>query len=312
VSFVDARAIATTLLGNSIAANMFMLGFAYQQGAVPLSGSAIERAIELNGEAVKMNIAAFRWGRRAAHDRASVEGIVAAASAPSPDRVLSQSLDETITRRVEFLTGYQNAALGERYRKLVETVRSAETRAVANATALTEAVARYYFKLLAYKDEYEVARLYTSGAFQKQVEAAFEGANLRYTFHLAPPILGRKDPNTGLPRKTSFGPWMMRAFGMLAKLKGLRGTAFDPFGYTAERKTERKLISDYETLLAEIVAKLDARNHASAVALAAIPEKIRGYGHVKARHLTAAKREEADLLATFRSPGPETALRAAE
>ncbi|MFI5013136.1 MAG: indolepyruvate ferredoxin oxidoreductase family protein [Hyphomicrobiales bacterium] len=313
VSFIDASKIATTLLGNSIAANMFMLGFAYQKGAVPLSGEALERAIALNGEAVAMNVAAFRWGRRAAHDRASVEAFVTAATTPTPDRKLSQSLDETIARRVEFLTDYQNAAYGERYRALVETVRATETRAVANATGLTEAVARYYFKLLAYKDEYEVARLYTSGAFRKQVEATFEGEPLRYVFHLAPPILGRKDKTTGLPKKTSFGPWMMRAFGLLAKLKGLRGTAFDLFGHSAERKTERRLIAEYEALIGEIVMKLDARNHALAVALAAIPEKIRGFGYVKARHLEAAKREEADLLLKFRSPEPESALpRAAE
>ena len=311
VSFIDAGGIATTLLGNSIAANMFMLGFAYQQGSVPLTGAAIERAIELNGEAVKMNIAAFRWGRRAAHERDSVEAIVAAASAPPEDRRLSQSLDEMVARRAAFLTDYQDAALGERYRRLVETVRAAETRAIANASALSEAVARYYFKLLAYKDEYEVARLYSSDAFRKQVEAAFDGDNLRYTFHLAPPILGRKDPNTGLPRKTSFGPWMMKGFGLLAKLKGLRGTPFDIFGYTAERKTERKLITDYEALIAEVLTKLNSRNHDAAVALASIPEKIRGYGHVKARHLTAAKREEADLLAKIRSP-EAMALRAAE
>jgi indolepyruvate ferredoxin oxidoreductase len=313
VSFVDASAVATTLLGNSIAANMFMLGFAYQKGAVPLSAEALERAIELNGEAVRMNIGAFRWGRRTAHDQAAVENVVASAKAPNADRTLSLTLDETIARRVAFLVAYQNAAYGERYRALVEKVRKAETAAVANATALTEAVARYYFKLLAYKDEYEVARLYTSGAFQKQVEATFEGEKLRYTFHLAPPILGRKDKTSGLPKKTSFGPWMMKAFAVLAKLKGLRGTALDIFGYSADRKTERKLIADYEALTAEIVARLDPRNHALAVALAAIPEKIRGYGHVKARHLDAAKREEKDLLAKFRSPKPESAMpRAAE
>ena len=313
VSFVDASTIATTLLGNSIAANMFMLGFAYQKGAVPLSAEALEHAIELNGEAVKMNVAAFRWGRRTAHDPSSVEGIVAAATKPTEDRKLSQSLDEVIGRRVEFLTDYQNAAYGRRYRELVEKVRTVEARALPGATALAEAVARYYFKLLAYKDEYEVARLFTSGAFQKQVEASFEGEKLRYSFHLAPPILGRKDKTTGLPKKTSFGPWMMQGFALLAKLKGLRGTPFDPFGYSTERKVERKLILDYELLLHEIVDKLGERNHALAVALASIPEKIRGYGHVKARHLEAAKREEADLLAKFRSPEPESALpRAAE
>jgi indolepyruvate ferredoxin oxidoreductase len=280
---------------------------------VPLSAEALEHAIELNGEAVKMNVAAFRWGRRTAHDPAAVESFVTAATRTTQDRKLSHSLDERIERRVEFLAGYQNTAYAQRYRDLVSKVREAETRTVPGETGLAEAVTRYYFKLLAYKDEYEVARLFTSGAFQKQVEAAFEGEKLRYTFHLAPPILGRKDNSTGLPKKTSFGPWMMRAFGYLARLKGLRGTAFDPFGYSVERKTERRLIGDYETLLTEIVAKLGARNHALAIALAAIPEKIRGFGHVKARHLEAAKKEEADLLAKFRSPNPETAMpRAAE
>jgi indolepyruvate ferredoxin oxidoreductase len=313
VSFVDASTIATTLLGNSIAANMFMLGFAYQKGAVPLSAEALEHAIELNGEAVKMNVAAFRWGRRTAHEPSSVEGFVSAATTATQDRKLSRSLDEMIERRVAFLTDYQNAAYARRYRDLIATMRALEAEKLPGETALAEAVARYYFKLLAYKDEYEVARLFTSGAFQKQVETSFEGEKLRYTFHLAPPILGRKDKTTGLPRKTSFGPWMMQGFAVLAKLKFLRGTRFDPFGYSAERKTERKLIVDYEHLLEEISARLNEHNHALAVALASIPEKIRGYGHVKTRHLEAAKREEADLLGKFRSPEPETALpRAAE
>ena len=242
-----------------------------------------------------------------------VEGFVAAATKPTQDRKLSHSLDEMIERRVEFLTDYQNAAYARRYRELVEKMRAVEAQKLPGETALTEAVARYYFKLLAYKDEYEVARLFTSGAFQKQVEASFEGDKLRYTFHLAPPILGRKDKTTGLPKKTSFGPWMMQGFALLAKLKALRGTPFDPFGYSTERKTERRLIADYERLFEEIAAKLNQRNHALAVALAAIPEKIRGYGHVKARHLEAAKREEADLLTKFRSPEPESAMpRAAE
>jgi indolepyruvate ferredoxin oxidoreductase len=163
---------------------------------------------------------------------------------------------------------------------------------------------------MAYKDEYEVARLYTNGHFARQVEAAFEGDNLRYEFHLAPPLLARKDPATGVPRKMSFGPWMMKAFGVLAKLRGLRGTPLDVFGYTHERKTERRLIRDYEALLAEIVANLNPQNHATAVGLAAIPEKIRGFGHVKARHLEAAKREEAELLARFRRPAAPLAVAA--
>src|ERR671913_1314545 len=253
VAFVDATAIATGLLGNAIAANMFMLGFAYQHGHVPLSREAIRHAIELNGEAVKMNLEAFEWGRRAAAEPARIAELVAPAKEPTASRHLSETLDEVIERRVAFLTDYQNAAYAERYRGLVERVRAAEARTVANATALTEAVARSLFALMAYKDEYEVGRLYTNGHFAKQVAAAFEGENLRYEFHLAPPLLARKDKATGHPRKMSFGPWMLKAFGVLAKLKGLRGTPFDLFGYTHERRTERRLVGDYETLLGEIV-----------------------------------------------------------
>jgi indolepyruvate ferredoxin oxidoreductase len=204
-------------------------------------------------------------------------------------------------RRVAFLTEYQNAAYAARYRGWVERVAKAEEAVLPGARALTDAVARYLFKLMAYKDEYEVGRLYSSGDFRRQVAATFEGEKLRYEFHLAPPIFGRKNPD-GTPKKTSFGPWMMGAFGLLAKLKGLRGTAFDIFGYTDERRTERRLIADYEAMLEEITAKLKIENHATAVALAQIPEKIRGFGHVKERHLHAAKAEEAALLARFRSP----------
>jgi indolepyruvate ferredoxin oxidoreductase len=172
-------------------------------------------------------------------------------------------------------------------------------------------VARYLFKLMAYKDEYEVARLYTDGAFLKQVGNELGGDNLRFEFHLAPPLLARRDKVTGLPRKMSFGPWMMGAFRLLAKLKGLRGTPFDIFGYSAERRTERKLVTDYEAMLDEIMGKLTPDNHPLAVGLAAIPEKIRGFGHVKLRHLEAAKADEAALLEQFRSGKPPL-LKAAE
>jgi indolepyruvate ferredoxin oxidoreductase len=301
VDFVDATAIAVAVLGNAIAANMFMLGYAYQTGRVPLTGAAIRRAIELNGEAVKMNLDAFEWGRRAAAEPERIGALMGQLKAPTPSRQLSQTLDEVIARRVAFLTDYQNVAYAERYRALVERVRDAETRAVANATALTEAVARSLFALMAYKDEYEVGRLYTNGHFAKQVEATFEGENLRYEFHLAPPLLARKDKTTGLPRKMSFGPWILTAFRLLARLKGMRGTPFDIFGYTHERRTERQLIRDYEALIEEILSKLSPANHAVAVGLADIPKKIRGFGHIKARNLEVAKKEEADLLARFRS-----------
>ena len=172
-------------------------------------------------------------------------------------------------------------------------------------------VARYLFKLMAYKDEYEVARLYAGDDFARQVRATFAGENLRFEFHLAPPLIARVDGRTGAPEKMSFGPWMMTVFRLLAKLKGLRGTAFDPFGYTQERRTERALIADYEALLAEIVERLTPENHHLAVGLAAIPEKIRGFGHIKARSLQAAKADEAVLLAQFRSGAPAL-LKAAE
>ena len=310
VAFTDATAIATALLGNAIAANMFMLGYAYQTGHVPLTAAAIEKAIELNGEAVKMNLAAFAWGRRAAAEPELIARLMSELKAPTESRKLSETLDEVIARRVAFLTGYQDASYAERYRGTIERIRAAEAKAVPNSTALADAVARSLFKLMAYKDEYEVGRLYTNGHFAKQLDSTFEGENLRLEFHLAPPLFARKDPATGVPRKMSFGPWMLKAFGVLARMKGLRGTAFDIFGYTQERRTERRLIGDFEAVLDEIVANLSPANHAIAVGLANIPQKIRGFGHIKDRNLKAAKAEEAELLARFRATEPPMAVAA--
>ncbi len=311
--FLDATAAAVAFLGNAIAANMLMLGHAWQLGAVPLSRESLRRAIALNGEAVAMNLEAFELGRRAAHDPAALDALLAQAKAPTAARHLSQSLDEIISRRVAYLTAYQNAAYAARYRHLVARVQTKESGIMPGRSALSEAVARNLFKLMAYKDEYEVARLYSDGAFRRQLAATFEaesksGKPLRFEFHLAPPLLARRDPITGVPRKLSFGPWMMTAFTLLAKLKGLRGTAFDPFGHTRERRTERRLIADYEDLLNELLTRLKPENHALCVALAAIPEKIRGFGHVKERHLEAAKAEEAMLLARLRDGGSAAAL----
>jgi indolepyruvate ferredoxin oxidoreductase len=300
--FLDASAIAEALFGNSVGSNIFLVGVAFQMGSVPLSADAIERAIVLNGEAVEMNLAAFRWGRRAANDPSSVTGLAAPASTSGSQR-LSETLDEMIARRVEFLADYQDAAYAARYRALVDKVRAAEAARVPGSTKLSEAVARYAFKLMAYKDEYEVARLYADGRFAAEVADRFEG-KVRLSFHLAPTFLARRDKATGEPRKISFGPWLMTAFRLLARMKGLRGTPFDPFGWTAERRTERALVEDYFALMAEIVDHLSPDTHALAVGLAAIPEKIRGYGPVKARHLAAAKAEEAALLAQMRSAAP--------
>jgi indolepyruvate ferredoxin oxidoreductase len=309
--FVDASRLATALLGQSLGANMFMLGYAWQIGALPLSAESIERAIGLNGEAVDMNHAAFRWGRRAAVDLAAVEALAKPAT-QDPARALSTSLDDMIGRRAEFLTAYQDAAYAARYRRRVEAVRDAENARAPGKSGLAEAVARYLFKLMAYKDEYEVARLYADPAFLRQVRNEVDGDNLRLTFHLAPPLLARRNKTTGEPVKMSFGPWMLSVFGVLAKLKFLRGTALDPFGYTAERRTERQLVRDYETLLDELTAKLSPENYDIAVGLAAIPEKIRGFGHVKQRHLAAAKSDEAALMEQFRAGGGVSMLKAAE
>ncbi|RFB79200.1 indolepyruvate ferredoxin oxidoreductase family protein [Methylovirgula sp. 4M-Z18] len=298
--FVNATAIATSLLGNSIAANMFMLGLAYQLGYVPLSAAAIEQAIHLNGEAVNMNVSAFRWGRRMAIDPAAIETLVAPLRKADPMLQLSQTLDDIVARRAQFLAAYQSARYARRYQATVQKIREAEARAVPGKTNLSEAVARYLFKLMAIKDEYEVARLYTDGSFMRQVQATFEG-DLRFEFHLAPPILGRRDAN-GQPVKTAFGPWMMKAFKVLASLKGLRGTLLDIFGYMPERKHERALLADYKKLLNEIARALTPGNHAAAVALAALPEKIRGYGYVKERNIKTAKAEEESLLQQFRAP----------
>jgi indolepyruvate ferredoxin oxidoreductase len=310
--FVDATRLATTLFGSSLAANVFLVGYAYQLGALPLSADSIEQAIALNGEAVAMNTLAFQWGRRAVVEREAVEALAKPAPELRDDnRRVSQSFEEMVQRRVEFLTAYQNAAYAERYRALVGKATAAESSRAPGKCGLAEAAARYLFKLMATKDEYEVARLYTDGNFRKQVAAELGGESLRFEFHLAPPLLAKADPATGEPRKMSFGPWMMSAFALLAKLKFLRGTAFDIFGYSEERRTERKLVEDYIAMLDEVLGKLTSDNHALAVGLAAIPEKIRGFGPVKTRHLVTAKADEAALLEQFRAGKPPL-LKAAE
>jgi indolepyruvate ferredoxin oxidoreductase len=309
--FLDASRIASAVTGGTIAANMVMLGYAYQLGTLPLSAEAIETAIKLNGEAAEMNITAFRFGRCAAAEPAAVEKLAAPSAAATDARTLSQSFDEMVARRVAYLTAYQNVAYAKRYRDRVEAAKAAEAAKAPGKCGFAEAVARNLFKLMAYKDEYEVARLYGDGAFLRQVAQEFDGERLRFSFQLAPPLLARPDPRTGVPRKMTFGPWMLRAFRLLMRFKFLRGTILDPFGYSAERRLERKLIADYEATLKELLAGLDADNHHLAVGIAVIPEKIRGYGHVKRRHLEAAKADEATLLDQFRSPHPHH-LKAAE
>jgi indolepyruvate ferredoxin oxidoreductase len=305
VDFVAATDLATGLMGDAIASNMFLLGYAYQRGWLPLSGAALERAIELNGVAVEFNKHSFLWGRRAAVDLERVERIARPAEVIALGEHFSRTLDELIERRVQFLTGYQDARYAARYRAFVERVRQRE-RETTGSTKLTEAVARYYAKLLAYKDEYEVARLHADGTLKQKIAGMFEG-DYKLVFHLAPPLLARTDPVTGEPRKMRFGAWVLPLFRILKAMKRLRGTAFDPFGYSTERRTERALIAQYEATLERVLEKLAPANHALAVEIAAIPEDIRGFGHVKQRHLAMAKKKEADLLARFATAGEQRA-----
>ena len=303
----NASDIATALLGDSIATNMFMLGYAYQKGLIPVSEEAIMRAIELNGAAIKMNQSAFVWGRRAAFDLKKVTDIALpkkAAFDADRHRELSTSPDEMISRRVDTLSRYQNKAYAQKYKALVDAVQAADVKLHGKTGALTEAVARYYYKLMAYKDEYEVARLYTDGAFIAQVKNTFDG-DYKFTFNLAPPLLAKRD-NHGRLMKMEFGPWVLNAFKVLAKLRFLRGTPLDIFGYTEERKMERQLIRDYKSTVESLLEKINTGNYALATEIASIPEHIRGYGHVKEDHLKKAKGKEAELIARFNGHGAPT------
>jgi indolepyruvate ferredoxin oxidoreductase len=300
VTFHDLTRYAVALTGNAIMANPLLLGLAWQKGLIPLSAEAIERAIELNGTAVETNLRAFGWGRLLAHDPAHVARAVEAAAVGEPPAP-ARTLDEVIARRAADLAAYQDGAYAARYRALVERVRAAEAERTPGFAGLAEAVARGYHKLLAYKDEYEVARLYTDGCFKAQLAGQFEGS-YRLQFSLAPPLFAGRDPATGQLRKRVYGPWMMPVFRLLAKLKRLRGTPLDPFGYTRERRLERRLIADYEATVARVLDRLAPDSHALAVEILRLPLAMRGFGHVKAANIDQAKQEEARLMALYEAP----------
>jgi indolepyruvate ferredoxin oxidoreductase len=279
-------------MGDSIATNPFMLGLAFQKGAIPLSLEALLRAIEINGAAVEMNKQAFTWGRLAAHDMSRVRSVIqfkSRAGAPA------KTLDEQIALRANFLTGYQDKAYAGRYRAAVDKVRRAEAAAVPASTKLTEAVAKNLFKLMAYKDEYEVARLYTDGSFAKKLAEKFDG-DYELKFYLAPPIFAKRD-SSGRLMKKEYGGWMLKAFGWLAKLKFLRGTSFDPFGRTAERKAERHLVEDYFAMIDRRLTSVKPEQMPLLAKLARIPEMIRGYGHIKEENISKAAAEKVRLEA---------------
>ncbi len=299
---LEATAIATRLMGDSIATNMFMLGYALQKGMVPLRQESILEAIELNGVAVTANKRALDWGRRAAVDLDAVRKIAFPVAPLEFRPKRAETLDEIAAIRRKDLTAYQNAAWADRYESLVRMAEAAEQDKAKGQSGFALAVARNLYKLMAYKDEYEVARLYSSGDFRRQVAQAFEDGNHRMTVHLAPPLLARRDPETGQLEKREYGPWIFTAFAVLAKFKRLRGGPFDPFGRTAERKAERRLIADYEKTVRELIDGLDAETHDLAVQIANIPEDIRGYGHIKEAGMACAAEREAELMRLFRDP----------
>ena len=292
---VEFTKLAETVCGDAIATNIMMVGYACQKGFLPVSRAAIEEAISLNGIAVKANLTAFLWGRHfAEHPEAAIE-FLASKGSGEPD-----TLEQIIDKRADFLVGYQNEKLANRYRELVAKAEKAEA-ALGRKRDLTNAVARYYFKLLSYKDEYEVARLYTDGSFEKQLADTFKG-DYTLSFHLAPPILGGELQSNGRPKKREFGPWTFRLFKILASMKGLRGGFFDPFGKTAERKMERRLIADYETMIEGLLPRLEKSNHKTLVELARLPDQVRGFGPVKEKAVKTMETEKAKWLAALDKP----------
>jgi len=299
LSVFNADAAATKLLGDSIYTNPMMLGFAWQKGWIPLAYESLMRAIELNGVTIDKNKAAFEWGRRAANDWPSVEKLLAPATVIEFKK--RDTLESIVSRRIEFLTQYQDAAYAKQYSDFVEKVRAGE--APLGKTTLTESVARYLFKLMAYKDEYEVARLYTQTGFEEKIASMFEG-DYKVHFHLAPPATAKRNDKGELV-KQKFGPATMTLFRLLARLKGLRGTAFDVFGRTEERRTERALIAEYRSSVENILATLSSSNHELAVEIARIPEQIKGFGHVKERNLHAARQRWAALTADWSAAGAQ-------
>jgi indolepyruvate ferredoxin oxidoreductase len=296
--FVNATRLGTALMGDSIAANLFMLGVAYQKGLIPLSADAIEQAIELNGVAIPFNLQSFAWGRMWVQDRDYVESRGRVAPVIYPEE---QPLDEQIAHRVADLTAYQNARYAARYKALVDRVAAVDPR---DDKALTRAVARAAHKLMAYKDEYEVARLYSDGRFAKALAEQFEG-DFTLKLHLAPPIFSKRDADTGHLLKRDFGPWVLKLMPLLARMKWLRGTALDLFGKTEERRMERALIEEYFQTVDRILTDLSQADYSRAVALAALPEQIRGFGHVKEANAATAARTRSELLTHLKArPAP--------
>jgi indolepyruvate ferredoxin oxidoreductase len=310
-SFFDFTKPAEILLGDSIATNMMMMGYAYQKGLLPLSAKSIEQAIEINGVGIKMNTQAFQLGRLAVADPARLAAMMKGQDATVAQKTLGEmSLDEIIAHRSALLTEYQDEKLAARYRNTVTQVRNAADNG-GFGDALPRAVAINYAKLLAYKDEYEVARLYTDGRFEKQIRDQFDG-DFKISFNLAPPMLAGGTDALGRPRKRAFGAWMMPVFRLLAKMRRLRGTAFDIFGHSADRRLERDLIAGYEKDVAHVLTLLSPLTLDTAIELLSLPDRIRGYGPVKEKSVQDAKARYAQLAADLANPPPVPRQIAAE
>ena len=307
VATLDATRLASALLGDSIGANVLMLGFAFQRGLLPVSGAALYRALELYGRNVEENKLAFDWGRFAAESPAEVERL---ATAKDGEQVRAKSLPEAVARRAEFLVGYQDRAYAERYRARLERIAAVEQRVRPGSQDLAEAVARSYFAVLAYKDEYEVARLHTESGFVESVKRNF-GAGVRMSFHFSPPLFARADPATGRPKKYELGPWVMPILRVLAKLRWLRGRKLDPFGLSADRRLERELLARYESMLDRIESELDDVRFELALELARLPQQVRGYGPIKSAAAARARAAEEQLWQRWTVAAMQEAPRAA-
>src|SRR6202035_5624457 len=302
-TFFDFTKPAEILLGDSIATNMMMMGYAYQKGLLPLQAAAIEQAIEVNGVAIRMNTQAFRLGRLAAADPARIVAMMKGQDATVAPKTLDEmSLDEIIAHRSRLLTDYQDEKLAARYQGLVKQVRDAALNS-GFGDELPRAVAINYAKLLAYKDEYEVARLYTDGRFEKQIRDQFDG-DYKISFNLAPPIMGGAKDALGRPKKRAFGPWLMPVFRLLAKMRWLRGTAFDVFALSPDRWVERDLIAGYEKDVAHVLSVLSPLNLDTAIEILSLPDRIRGSGPVKEKSVQDAKARYAQLAADLANPPP--------
>ncbi len=295
VDFIQASEIANNLLGDSLATNFFMLGYAFQKGYIPVSSEAISHAIKLNGVAVEFNQNAFLWGRRAVDN---MPAVMSAAGVAVEHWAPLESLDDIIEFRSQHLSKYQDITYAQAYRERVEKVRSAEIKIRGEASELTPAVARALHKLMSYKDEYEVARLYSDGEFMKKIKSSFDG-NFKLQFHLAPPIFA-KHGRDGLPKKRVFSAWMFKAFGVLAKFKGLRGSVWDVFSYSAERKAERALLTQFNEDLDDFLLVLDADNIALITEIIALVEEVRGFGHVKEQAIAQYRVRRQQLLGRLR------------